>query len=70
MTAEVWGAHAPSCTRFGALAKNTVSMSSPTDLPNSIKVSEREGAIASTRGACLPRKQLGGQFELFAGDAP
>jgi len=44
----VWGAHAPSRVDFGALAE-TFFMA--------LKVRDREGAIASTRGACAPRRR-------------
>jgi hypothetical protein len=42
---NVWGAHAPSRADFGALAEMIL---------NPLKVRDREGAIASTRGACAP----------------
>src|SRR5207245_5679020 len=42
-----WGAHAPSRADFGALAEI---------FSESEKVRDREGAIASTRGGCAPRR--------------
>jgi hypothetical protein len=44
-----WGAHAPSRADFGALAKIFSEIA---------KVRDRGGAIASTRGACAPRRKI------------
>jgi hypothetical protein len=51
---SVWGAHAPSRAHFGALAEMPpgVAVCGPTK-PE--KVHDREGAIASTRGAWAPQ---------------
>jgi hypothetical protein len=43
----LWGAHAPSRADVGALAEIFSEI---------VKVRDREGAIASTRGACAPQK--------------
>ncbi len=50
---EIRGAHAPSRARFGALAE-TPSARQLVGSLESEKVRDREGAIASTRGACAP----------------
>ena len=49
---ESWGAHAPSRADFGALAKI---FSQPIGTARG-KVGDHEGVIASTRGACAPRR--------------
>jgi hypothetical protein len=51
---EFWGARAPWRARFGALAE-TSSTQQPIQFSMSEKVCDREGAIASTRGACAPQ---------------
>ncbi len=43
-----WGVHAPSRADFGALAEIFSRM---------VKAGDCEGAIASTRGACAPRRK-------------
>jgi predicted HAD superfamily Cof-like phosphohydrolase len=48
---EFWGAHAPSRADFGALAEIFFQLISTA----AGKVRDREGAIASTRGACAPQ---------------
>ena len=48
---EFWGAHAPLRADFGASAEIFFQLVNTT----AGKVRDREGAIASTRGACAPR---------------
>ena len=49
---SLWGAHAPSRAVFGALAETFV----PRIINATGKVRDHEGVIASTRGACAPKK--------------